>query len=280
MTDSTIDNKSSEGDLELNPSMEELFGEIEDESLEGVDRGGQSDASTAETRKDDAEDVEDVTAADVFSQLRAEVSAADGMNEVLEDESPEDIIASADQEADEPDRVDDDLVDETALDDLLLTGRTKGEEFLWVDSGASDDETNVSPSQTVASDDAPTDDDPTTTQREDAPEGDRQRTDDPDPEPTTDATAGRADYSLEAAVADAETDAGVEADPEPDADSGAATDAVSKGAADVETDTDAETTENALVVSDVESNDTELVSAEEDDSSGGFLSWLRSKLPF
>ncbi|AXR77582.1 midas domain-containing protein [Natrarchaeobaculum sulfurireducens] len=147
MTDSTIDNKPGEGGFDVGSSADELFGEIEDEFLEsGVDRAAgdddavESDAESNDATADDRENVEDQTAAAVFGQLKADIEAEDTAA-VLEDESPEDIIASADEPDPEPDPIDEDLLaDEEALTDLLLTGRTKEEEFLWIDPDDESDE--------------------------------------------------------------------------------------------------------------------------------------------
>ncbi|WP_276253422.1 hypothetical protein [Halomontanus rarus] len=139
MTDSTIDNKSGDGSFDLGPSVDELFGDIEDESSSERVRNEEDDGATTEDTADDG--IEDQTAADVFNQLRDEATdtgEADIDSDILEDESPTDIIASADEPTDDAPTVDDDLlVDEHALENLLLTGRTKEDEFLWVDDGSS-----------------------------------------------------------------------------------------------------------------------------------------------
>lgn len=133
MTDSSTDDKATDGGLEMGPSADELFGGAETESLEGepIDRPPR-DGTAAVT-------VEDRTAADVFDELQTEASAGVDVSDLLADESPEDIIASADEPAEPAARVDDDLtVDDETLGDLLLTDRTEGEEFLWVDAGDAD----------------------------------------------------------------------------------------------------------------------------------------------
>ncbi|WP_207589368.1 hypothetical protein [Halomontanus rarus] len=139
MTDSTIDNKSGDGSFDLGPSVDELFGDIEDESSSERVQNEEDDGATTEDTADDG--IEDQTAADVFNQLRDEATdtgEADIDSDILEDESPTDIIASADEPTDDAPTVDDDLlVDEHALENLLLTGRTKEDEFLWVDDGSS-----------------------------------------------------------------------------------------------------------------------------------------------
>ena len=144
MTDSTIDENSGDGGFDVGASADDLFGAIADELNEGaVDRDSTDATADAEANaKSGAGGVEDQTASNVFGKLKAEaevVSPADGTDDVLEGESPEDIIASADEPDPEPEStVDDDLlVDEEELEDLLLTGRTKDQEFLWIDPDGS-----------------------------------------------------------------------------------------------------------------------------------------------
>lgn len=356
MTDSSIDKNSGEGGFDSGPSMEELFGDIEDESLEGEQIDRQEDDP-----KDD-EEIEDLTAADVFNQLRDEVSANDGAESVLEEASPEDIIASADEPVVEDEEIDDDLVDEGALDNLLLTGRTKGEEFLWVDSGDSTDSsesTDAMPGLTESGDDAdgaesaastdghapagtkPTEgettDGHTVTDREGAPKVTDRTDQDEEVEPRnedleTEATrtspkesevspaepeastaeskappsepgtptsepetqnsesaaedlGGRREYSLESSVderehttaADTKDDAADESEASLD-DTGFEESA--EDTATPETLEDGDETGGEIVLSDVEKDDTEMVPAEDDERSGGFFAWIRSKLPF
>lgn len=88
----------------------------------------------------DEEDAEtdDLTAGDVFERLKDEedVTSADS-DEVyreLVDESPEDLVAAADEPTTEPTPEDDDLLaDEAALESLLLPDRTEEDGFLWID---------------------------------------------------------------------------------------------------------------------------------------------------
>ncbi|THE65926.1 hypothetical protein D8Y22_05240 [Salinadaptatus halalkaliphilus] len=136
MTDSTIDNKSGEGDLDVGSSAEELFGGINEESPEAeVDRSKETaSAEDEDAAADDASDIEDQTAASVFGQLKSDVDS-DGADEVLADESPDDIIASADEPDPDHEPLDDALrPDDDELADLLLTGRTKDQEFLWIET--------------------------------------------------------------------------------------------------------------------------------------------------
>lgn len=88
-------------------------------------------------------DAEDTTADELFSQLRDEHAADEPAADAVTEESPEDIMAKADEEAAHVDQVDDAIrADEDALDDLLLTGRREADGFLWVeteDDAAADD---------------------------------------------------------------------------------------------------------------------------------------------
>jgi len=82
----------------------------------------------------DNTDVQDQTAASVFGQLKATVDANE-TDDILEEDTPEDIIASADEPDPAPEPIDDELTpDDDELTDLLLTGRTKHKEFLWIDT--------------------------------------------------------------------------------------------------------------------------------------------------
>lgn len=128
MTDGTTDEPAGDGMLDIAPDADELFGDIADEPRVDVDRPSTEDSEPSDV-------IEDRTASDVFAQFRVEADGEFDADDVLEDESPEDIIAAADDE-----RVEEragDLVDEDGLEDLLLTGRTEGEEFLWIDTGGS-----------------------------------------------------------------------------------------------------------------------------------------------
>jgi|AntDeeMinimDraft_4_1070355.scaffolds.fasta_scaffold00620_9 hypothetical protein len=131
MTDSTTDTQSADGGFEVGSSVDDLFGEIESDGDSGVDQRVETDDG------DGSDAVEDQTAADVFDQLRTDAGDENGADDILADESPDDIIASADEPAPEPDAtVDADLLaDDDELADLLLTGRSKETdgEFLWID---------------------------------------------------------------------------------------------------------------------------------------------------
>ena len=237
MTDSTINGGSGEGNLDFGTSAEELFGEFEDESLE--------DEELERSERGKPDDIEDRTAADVFDQLKSETEAVDTVS-VLEDETPEDIIASAD-EPDDGDEPDDDLIeDEAALETLLLTGRTKGEEFLWVDTGDSTAEAGATPG---VSDPEPDRGDPGTITNE----GDSVSFDEDDISTDFDGVPpdeeGTPDPTDEERTPEATDDGPIADEP---------TDLVA-----------------------VDSEDTDLVPEEDsEESSGGILAWIRSKLPF
>ena len=238
MTDSTIDNKPGEGGFDVGSSAEELFGEIEDEFLEsGVDReagdddAAVSDADPGDATADDRKDVEDQTAASVFGQLKADLEDDDSVD-LLEDESPEDIIASADEPEPDPEPIDEDLLaDEEELTDLLLTGRTKEEEFLWIDpddeSGeAADDRDTESLEDEDATEPADTTEAETALESDDAVGDDLEGTEDTSSvEETEDASSTEdvdadhaeetdADHAEPDDVADGETDE-LEADDSP-----------------------------------------------------------------
>ncbi|WP_265112138.1 MSCRAMM family adhesin SdrC [Halosolutus halophilus] len=246
MTDSTADKNASDGSFEAGPSADELFGEIA-ESVEGgpTDRE-RGDASTG------SETIEDRTAADVFDQLQSDVG--DDTDGVLADESPEDIIASADEP--DPDPADDDLlVDEDALEDLLLTGRTKEKEFLWVDSddGAGDD----------------TDGDGTGRSAEatDTPAGAADESPTPDAEGDDD-DVGRSSQSGGSIMVSDEDDAG-----DTDSETGLDADADSEAPSDRESASESD--DSAPIVQD---EDRTLANPEDEQSSSGILGWLRSKI--
>lgn len=138
MTDSPTNARSGDSAFDVG-TVEDLFGDLDEETPDPDDGAGADDEPESETSVLD-EDVEDRTAATVFGELRESVDDSTDSTDVL-DESPEEIIASADEPVVEPEPIDDDLVDEGALADLLLTDRTKGEEFLWIetDDGEADD---------------------------------------------------------------------------------------------------------------------------------------------
>jgi len=187
MTDGTLEDEESG----INRSAEELFGGIEG------DRPGEPTRDDDRADSPDDDRIEDRTANDVFAQFREEADVADA-GEILAGESPEDLIAAADEEG-EPPR--DDLVEDAeALDELLLTDRVAGEEFLWIDT----DGEGADPAA-EAGDDPETDEDPET---DDDPETDEDPETDDDPEagdhPEVDGDPEAGDHS--------ETDEDLEAD--------------------------------------------------------------------
>ena len=153
MTDSSMNTRSADA-LDIG-SAADLFGDL-GESPPGDDGVGGGSVDDERGRADDprADDVEDRTASAVFGQLQDSVPDGGSVDDVLEDESPEDIIASADEPAREHDPIDDDLLADTeALEELLLTDRTEGEEFLWIETDATDDDPSSSqPPDTVTTD--------------------------------------------------------------------------------------------------------------------------------
>lgn len=126
MTDSTTGGEFTAFDV--GPSIDELFDAVREEPLEpeSVDR-------TDDGRD---EEFEDRTASEVFDQFRREADGQHDADGVLGDVSPDDIITGAAE--DEPVPADNDLLDEDALDNLLLTGRREEDEFLWVDTDDDD----------------------------------------------------------------------------------------------------------------------------------------------
>ncbi|WP_226479323.1 MSCRAMM family adhesin SdrC [Natrinema amylolyticum] len=138
MTDSTTDSPG-DGGFDVGSSADELFGEFEETDMGDQDRT--ESAVEDETDRPETGGIEDRTAAAVFDQLRTEGADEGGADDVLADESPDDIIASADEPESNPaTSVDDEfVVDDGELTELLLTDRTKDQEFLWVDADESDD---------------------------------------------------------------------------------------------------------------------------------------------
>ncbi|ELY74028.1 hypothetical protein C487_16454 [Natrinema pallidum DSM 3751] len=130
----------------MGASTDELFGDLEETDTGAGQR-------TERVDEDEPDGVEDRTAAEVFDQLRAEAADEGDTDDVLADETPDDIIASAaEPEPDPAIPVDDELrADEDELTDLLLTGRTKDGEFLWVDTAGSDDRRDDDPVDSTTS---------------------------------------------------------------------------------------------------------------------------------
>lgn len=90
---------------------------------------------------DEDEGPDDKTADDLFQELAETESSlgtsADGdeIYEELTDDSPEEIIAAADETVEEHPVDDAILPDEDALQELLLSDRTMEDGFLWIDTG-------------------------------------------------------------------------------------------------------------------------------------------------
>ena len=266
MTDSTINGGSGKGELDIGSSAEELFGDLEDDSLENEIDDEIDDEIERSDWGEEVDGIEDRTAADVFNQLKSETDRIDTVS-VLEDETPEEIIESAD-EPDETFESDDDLVeDEAALENLLLTGRTKGEEFLWIDTGDS-----TGPDGGESTDDTPE------ATAEAAIETESGTGSESDPTETGDEIDAGVSDEVGSTPAEVETDEPTSEDVQPDEsdDDVDGEESVSEDSDEVEPA--AESTE--LVA--VDSEDTDLVPNEErsDESSGGLLAWIRSKLPF
>ncbi|MXV60721.1 hypothetical protein GS429_01270 [Natronorubrum sp. JWXQ-INN-674] len=315
MTDSTTNTNAGDGALDVGATTDDLFGEFDDESFdrESVDGGAADDGNTsAESTSASAATggVEDQTAAAVFGQLQNTVSDTDDVDDVLENESPEDIIASADEPDPEPesDPVDDLLVDEAALEDLLLTGRTKEQEFLWIDAegddGASEpSETDASsdPASVFTDSDADAGEDETEPRSESAAgsahvpfqEGSEEAASSDESHGSDDQEAATLEEADDRDAATTETEAEpagdgtAEAPPTSELEGETGTDAETVDATDPDpehtettdaTDPDpeqAETEETALVA---DENTGVPATTEDDESAGGLFGWLRSKL--
>ncbi|QLG47962.1 hypothetical protein [Natrinema halophilum] len=137
MTDSTTNNNPGDVAFDVGSSVDELFGESEAGDDPGAERRTPTEHRDTTTMGEDTDGVEDRTAAEVFDQLRADATETNGADDILAEESPEDIIASANEPEPEPKIADELLADDDELADLLLTERTKGEEFLWVKTDSS-----------------------------------------------------------------------------------------------------------------------------------------------
>ncbi|ELY85826.1 midas domain-containing protein [Natrinema altunense] len=303
MTDSTTDSPG-DGGLDVGASTDELFGEFEETDTGAGRRTERGDGDEADG--DDPDEVEDRTAAEVFDQLRAEAADEGDTDDVLADETPDDIIASAaEPEPDPATPVDDELrADEDELTELLLTGRTKDGEFLWVDTAGSDDRrdddpvdstpsTNEGPdggdaetptaeaqddsrtaTTTAETADEPSDGDPTLENGTDsAVDPDAAAVTEPDAESDADATRDTdaapetpSDASADSAVHSAESESRLE-----DGADAAAVD----GPDTADRDTDAAGTDTDAGGSDTDIDTTEADSAA-DDGSAGLLGRVRS----
>ncbi|ELY83794.1 hypothetical protein [Natrinema gari] len=240
MTDSTTNSPGDSG-FDVDASTDELFGDLEE-----TDTGtGQRTEREDDADGDEPDEVEDRTAAEVFDQLRAETADEGGTDDVLADETPDDIIASAaEPDPDPATPVDDDLLaDEDELTDLLLTGRTKDGEFLWVDTADSDDRR----------DDEPDDSTPPTTAESDS--GD---TETPTAETQADSrTATTTAGSVEPSDGDPTLEHGTDSAVEPDAAAVTETDAESDADATRDTNAAPETPSDADADSSVQRDEAE-----------------------
>ena len=298
MTDSTIDTHSGDGGFDVGSSADDLFGEIESDGTASEGQRGEPDDG------DESDAVEDRTAADVFDQLRTDVGDGDGADDILADESPDDIIASADEpdpEADET--VDDDLLaDDDELADFLLTGRTKEQEFLWIETDGSDEtgEPSAPDGSSEAAVETETDSEPPTADTDSGGNVDEPATADEADDELVERLFGDGSEtdsgSDEATAADADTDgdeataidAGTESDSPSNSsiavsdrdrgtDSSVETDVNGPVAEEAESDSASERSDDAETADDGASDDGETSeSATADDGSSGFFGRLLS----
>jgi hypothetical protein len=116
-------------------NVEELF--ATDDTDISIDDGESTDGTDTPATETVAPEPEDTTAGELFQQLRDEHDDGSASNTVdeLTDESPEAIMARADEPAEHVDPLDDAIrADEGALDDLLLTERREADGFLWIET--------------------------------------------------------------------------------------------------------------------------------------------------
>lgn len=123
MTDGTIDGRPGDGAVGAQPTAEELFGGIETESPENVDR------TPTRSWIDDASRKRPT--ADAFARLRDEVS--DDAANVLDGETPAEIADRADGPDPGPEPAADLRPDEAELEAVLLTDRREEDGFRWID---------------------------------------------------------------------------------------------------------------------------------------------------
>jgi hypothetical protein len=143
MSDST--RTTADGGTSDALNVEDLF--ATDDTAISIDDEESADRTTTERTETTpgtgtvTPDAEDTTADELFAQLRDEHDDAEQAHAVddVTDESPDDIMARADAEAEHVDQIDDSIrADEGALDDLLLTERREADGFLWVETGTDD----------------------------------------------------------------------------------------------------------------------------------------------
>ncbi|WP_439026245.1 hypothetical protein [Haloarchaeobius sp. DT45] len=268
MTNSTLDTGSS-------LDMDELFADPDAEPA------GESEPTTEPENPTESDDIEDVTAGELFQQLSADhaatVDSDDGYAE-LSDETPEEIIASADEAVEPMDEVDDAIAaDDDLLDDLLLSGRTKADGFLWVETADDDadpedevaslfdsspEESGPAPAEPAASDAEPATSDSTP----DHDSGTEAGSVDAEPaEPTHDAESAPTDAAEPAEPTDA-------AESDPSLDTRSALDATFDDPPEAD-DRDEADTADASSEDDEADDDTD-----DDGSSGGLASKIRSIL--
>lgn len=137
MTDRTMDSGPSRfGRDETDLDIDELFAA----SGDGGSEGETTDDNATTDRTGGRDEIEDTTAGELFEQLSEEVddeaAETDPFDE-FSDESPEEIIASADGAVEHVDDVDDAIAaDDELFDTLLLPEREQADGFLWVQTDA------------------------------------------------------------------------------------------------------------------------------------------------
>jgi len=99
----------------------------------------------------ESDEADDPTAGDVFERLKNSEPSTSADSEAvyreLVDEDPDAIAETADEPPAEPAIEDDDLLaDEGALEDLLLSGRTEEDGFLWIEADRDEGEEGAAPS--------------------------------------------------------------------------------------------------------------------------------------
>mgnify|MGYP000153303065 CR=1 FL=1 len=168
MTDRTMGSGSSRmGGDEADLDIDDLFASSGDDGSEDEP----TDEKATPEGTGGRDEIEDTTADELFQQLSAEVAEeeddtvdeADPFEE-LSDESPEEIIASADEEVEHVDEVDDAIAaDDELFDTLLLPEREEEDGFLWVQTEADEE---ASGDDTAAADDTAPPDSETATAAE------------------------------------------------------------------------------------------------------------------
>ncbi|WP_256300382.1 hypothetical protein [Haloarchaeobius salinus] len=303
MTNRTMDSGSSRmGGDEANLDIDDLFAS----SSDGGREDEPTDESTTPEGTDGRDEIEDTTAGELFQQLSAEVEAEDDETEAdpfdeLSDESPEEIIASADEEVEHVDEVDDAIAaDDELFDTLLLPEREEEDGFLWVqteddDEATTRDDPDVA-DETTAADEPPaaTDDTESASPAAGSTEGDLDEdgfsfdVDDDTASSAAPAWGTESQAAAEEAGESAAEPAGAETDDgeTPELDDGSTLSATfdddvpteegteasdaSTGAAD---DTDAEAEDDSDAAAEADDGDDD-----EDEGSGGIASKIRSIL--